>query len=461
MGEDFSRPKVLEKNSQFSNSQNSDNQNLASTFWWREINDELFNKYVEELLKNNLSLKQNYARILQNYEKIKIMRGGLFPEINLDLNSSRNITPINGIAGFNLGGNGKIYNTNYRAELATAWQLDLFGKVRRSIESSKSEFEASIYDYEALRHSLIAQLLQLRISISANYEALKIAQKTAKNQKIIYQLSKKRYDLGSDDYSLNDVLSAKENYYLSKNEVKKYENLLKSDIYEFDILLGKKPGENKIQVKKFSLMQEIAKAPNCLAASLLDRRPDLKSSELRIKAANANVGVAIADLYPNFSISANVGYRGNETNSLINSDQIGSSLIGNITTKLFQGGALRANVKIQKKIAKELIYKYNQDVLNAIKEVEIALASERILEERFFNQNQTLKLSQTKEKIAKKRYEKGLIDLTNYLKSQNQKYQTKINWINLLQAKWNNRISLYLALGGDWLNQNKKNSCKI
>ncbi len=454
LGDEYSRPdNSAQKISEFSNQSNSSEKRLDNLdFWWRDINDKKFSEYVAQMLQNNLTIKQNYQKTLQALENVKIEKGGLFPDLGTNINASRNITPANGIAGFNFGGNNTIYNTNYRAELSSTWQIDLFGKIRRSIESSQSEFLASKNDLEALKQSLIAKLLQRRVSIASNSKLLDLAINNAKNKKNIYKLTKRRYNLGVNNVNLSDVLKANESYLSAKSQIEKYDRILESDIYEFEILLGEEPNSTNLRTENFNLMKKPRKAPKCFPLNLLDRRPDLLASELRVKAANARIGVAIADLYPDLSISANYGYRADSAGSLLNSDQLGGSLAGNIMTKLFPGGILRANIKLKKARAEELTAGYAQNILTAIKEVETALYNENNLEKEIQNNQQSLRSINYEKIIFEKRYEKGLVNLDQYLEVVNRKNQIESTLINSIQASWNNRISLYLALGGNWIN---------
>jgi multidrug efflux system outer membrane protein len=198
-----------------------------------------------------------------------------------------------------------------------------------------------------------------------------------------------------------------------------------------------------------------------LPIDLLDRRPDLKSSKLRIKAANAEIGVAVADLYPNLSITGVYGFGSTQSQNIFSSDNIMGDLVGSLTMKLFQGGRLRANIKLQKAETEELIATYSKNILEAIREVEDALKSEDEIGNKIENSERSLESLEMAKNIAKKRYESGIETFKNFLDIEQKYYQSKQNLTLVKQEKWNARISLLLALGGDWFNEgiSKKLQC--
>jgi outer membrane protein TolC len=189
----------------------------------------------------------------------------------------------------------------------------------------------------------------------------------------------------------------------------------------------------------------------CLPVDLLDRRPDLRASELRLAAADAEIGVAMADLYPGLTLGGNIGVSGNQAGNLFSADQLAGSLLLTITSRLFEGGALRANIRLQESEARELSARYAGNVLGALREVETALKAEQELEKEMDSLQQSLQAVRKAESISLTRYQEGIESLRAYLEIQQRRYLVEQSWLRLLQEKWNNRITLYLALGGDWV----------
>ncbi|MFT5702858.1 MAG: NodT family efflux transporter outer membrane factor (OMF) lipoprotein [Rickettsiales bacterium] len=423
------------------------------SLWWKRIEDPTLDKYVDQLLKDNLSIKAAAQRIIQSQENVKIQQGGLFPTLSVAGSGGRNFfqNPFQG--------QGAAVN-NYSADLKTSWEIDLFGKIRKSIESKSAEFEATKFDKIALEQSLIAQLVKLRISIAINNALVDLAKSNIDNQKRIYDLVKYRYDVGAKSSSLLDVYLAENSYNSVKSDIHIHERILLESLYKFDILLGKPPGSTKIDSKSFPLIAPPNDVNLCFPASLIDRRPDIRSSELKLISSNADIGIAIADLYPDLSISGSVGLNSNSLNNFFSSQNLVESLIGNITNKIFQGGALKANIKLKESRAKELAFDYSQDILQAFFEVENALANEREITLEIAKKQKSVNALQKAEKISYSYYSQGIESLQSYLEVQLRRYKSEQNLLNSDENKWNNRIDLYLALGGDWFDEeNNIESC--
>ncbi|MFT6333153.1 MAG: outer membrane protein TolC, partial [Lentimonas sp.] len=237
-GPEYQRPKIDFSNQQlFSNvDENQENENDIS-FWWQRIEDPTLDKYVDQLLKDNLSIKASAQRIVQSREAVKIEQGGLFPSLSIDGDGGRKFTTNSG---------SRNYSNNYSATLNTTWEVDLFGKIKKSIAGKSAEFEATKFDKLALEQSLISQLVKLRISIAIDNSLLDLAKSNSENQKKIYNLVKYRYDIGAKDTNLLDVYLAQDSYNSIKADVHIHARDLFNSLYKFDILLGKTPGSTKV-----------------------------------------------------------------------------------------------------------------------------------------------------------------------------------------------------------------------
>lgn len=459
VGPDFKPPetKIL-KEDNFLNAKIIENEKPMAN-WWKRIDDELLNNYVDRLLKENLDLKAAFQRLIQAKETAKMQTGSYFPEIGLSNNVTRSVFPGNVFAP-NLPSD-SVYRTIYKNQITASWEPDLFGRLRRISEGAKSNYEASKYDLEALKHSLIAQVVNSRVAIATNLELLNLSEEVLKNREKNYELVKFRYDIGANNIANSDVHLAKDLLEQAKNNVANYSLFLERESYKLDVLLGFKPGTIDPYKVKFKEIPPPLDIVTCLPIDLLDRRPDLKSSKLRIKAANAEIGVAVADLYPNLSITGVYGFGSTQSQNIFSSDNIMGDLVGSLTMKLFQGGRLRANIKLQKAETEELIATYSKNILEAIREVEDALKSEDEIGNKIENSERSLESLEMAKNIAKKRYESGIETFKNFLDIEQKYYQSKQNLTLVKQEKWNARISLLLALGGDWFNEgiSKKLQC--
>tara|TARA_R110002124_G_scaffold233406_1_gene398807 strand:- start:197370 stop:198854 length:1485 start_codon:yes stop_codon:yes gene_type:complete len=409
--------------------------------WWERLNDPTLNGYIDQLLAQNLSLQQAGERIIQAREQLSSSRGDHLPTLSADGTATRSFAPLLG---------NRTYTDTYNAGVSTSWSIDLFGKIRRNSESAKASFEATQFDYQALTHSLIAELLNRRVSIAVNQQQLALAQKNAENRQKIYQITKKRYNLGAAGTALSDVYLAEENYSSVQAEVSQFERLLTDDLYSLDILLGKMPGSTVIMQADFPILAPPVDVASCVPADLLDRRPDLQASLLRQKATNANIGVAIADLYPSLTLGGAISFNGNSGQDLFTADQLAGSLLSSLTTRIFEGGKLRSTIRLRESQAREAMAAYTEDVLQAVYEVETNIKADTELSKELSNLQQSATALANAERVADGRYQRGIQTLTGFLDIQQRHYSAEQILLRKQQDKWAARIALYLALGGDW-----------
>lgn len=454
-GPDFMRPDTAATGQQaFVNQPASASNPSVMGLWWKKIDDPYIGGHVDRLLTQNLDIRQASARIAQARARLGVQRGAYFPSVSGNSSASRSFTafPIPSLPS----GSERIFANNYDAGLSASWEVDLFGRIRRSTEAARAQFDATIYDQDALVHSLISELVRRRIAISVQNRLLQLARDNSANREKILTLVRNRYERGVNTTRVEDFLLAQENFTTVNADVYQFQRRLSDELYAFDVLLGQAPGTTNPSDLSFPLLPAPLDSPVCVPASLLDRRPDLRASELRLKAANAEIGVAIADLYPNLTLSGSIGFSGDSTNDLFTADQLAGSLASSLLLRIFEGGALRANIDLQRAEAEELTYAYAGTVLNAMREVETALVFERELAQEVTVLRQSVASIKKAESVSEERYRKGLLSLREFLDTQQRLYQIEQTAILREQQKWDNRISLYLALGGDWFSQDQE-----
>lgn len=413
--------------------------------WWEQIEDPGFATDAQTLLRDNLSLMAATERVAQAEARLAIQQGGNRPAVAAGGGGGR---------GFNPNPIGpqpeRIYADTFSADLSVGWTMDLFGRVRRSIEAGEAGFAASMADREALTQLLMAELLNRRVSVATNRQLLELAEQNVRNRDLLYRLVRQRYETGARGAQLADVYLAEDSATSVRAEVAELQRVLTDEIYRLDVLLGRQPGSVEVDTASFPLLSPPPPAPDAVPAELLDRRPDLRASDLRARAANANVGVAVADLYPSFQITGRIGGSSDTIDNLLSSEQLAGSLLGSINQQLFAGGALRANVDLQAAAAREAAAVYAGDVLEALREVESALQADRRVAEQLAHQTKSLAALRQAERLNRQRYRDGLITLQAYLEIEQRRYRTEQTWVRLQQQRWSTRVALYLALGGDW-----------
>jgi multidrug efflux system outer membrane protein len=190
--------------------------------------------------------------------------------------------------------------------------------------------------------------------------------------------------------------------------------------------------------------------PLGLPAELLDRRPDLRQSEMRLASATYGVGVAVADLYPSLSLTASGGTASDTLNDLVSSDTLVYNLVANLVGPLFTGGQRRAAVDAARARMEQAAASYAGAVLQALREVEDALVMEAAVREQLRYNTQRVADARSANRIASDRYQRGVESLLYVLETERRLRLAEEAWISTQADLWNVRIDLFLSLGGDW-----------
>jgi NodT family efflux transporter outer membrane factor (OMF) lipoprotein len=461
LGEDYRRPHTpIDRHESYINAPATLSAALAKgslSRWWEGMDDALLTRYVSLLLDQNLQLQEAAARIDQAWAQIGIRKGGLWPSLSASVSGVRRMQPINessfasGIPYPDGIPMERFYTTQWDAGLSTSWQLDLFGKVRRSLEAAQARFEASQSEAEALIHSLIAEVARRRVGIATLQRRMAFARETVESRRLTLRVVEGRYRRGVRNTSALDVYLARENLAAAQADLNDLRREINETVYELDALLGHTPGSTDPGAVDMPLLPPPEPPPLGLPAELLDRRPDLRAAELRLKAATADTGVAIGDLYPDLTVSGTIGFQNNALANWFRRSNLAGDIMGDIMLRLFEGGRLRANIALQQARARELAASYAQQILNALREVETALSDSRYIAARLEHLDQQLQNIRKAEELSWRNYRRGLQPLLDVLEIQRRRYVTEQTYLMAAQSAWNSRIALYLALGGDWI----------
>jgi len=420
--------------------------------WWEQFNDPFITDNIKTLMRDNLDIQQASERVLQSRERYIASGGQLVPTLSLDGSARRSFAN-------NTVTNTRLYTNTYEVGFGTSWQLDIFGKLRNARKSSEFALQASIFDKEAVQHALIAEFVQKNIIIGIYQDRLRVIQSNLDNRQKIYDLVRNRYNSGLNNISQSDVYLAQQNLDRIRADAASFERLIQAEIYNLDVLLGRMPGTTSSLTTSYSRTPPRFDQPLCQPLSLLDRRPDLKAAQSRLNASDKDINVAIADLYPSLSIAGFIGFNGNNTSNLLDGNQLVGSLLAQITARLFEGGQLRSNIRLQESEAREQALAYSELILNAVREVETALNNANLYRDQLSFQKKSVQSLQKAENLSRNRYIAGLDDLQDYLNIQQNRYNAMLQLHQVYQDMWINRVNLYLALGGDWFNDDNVGAC--
>jgi len=407
--------------------------------WWEEFNDPDLNALIIEMLSDNLTLKQAWARLNQ-VRALAVQAGAaLYPDLT-------------GTAGASYtrqrSGNGSwktVSDDNYFLGGVSSYELDLWGRVRSGRKSALLEASAAREDVNAAAMTLAAEVSQRWVNIIAQRMQKRLLEHQLQTNLTFLELIELRFHMAM--VSVLDVYQQKQVVEDIRAEiplVEAQEQLLR---HEMALLLGKLP-RTFLNISREELPKPIEIPATGLPVDLLSARPDLRAAGMRLWAADWQVAAARADRLPAISLTAQARY--GEADADVLFDNWLLSLAGNLTAPIFDGKRRAAEVDRSLAVVDEKVSAYRQTVLTAIKEVEDALVSESKQREHINGLEKVTATARKALKEAGNRYRKGLTDylpvLTQLLTVQGLERNLIQQQANLLGA----RISLYRALGGTW-----------
>lgn len=408
--------------------------------WWQQFNNPQINQMIEHALAHNYELKIAAAKILEAQALLSSAYGSFLPSLGLNWRGSKDYQPA-------LSPN----NSRHNLALSMGWQLDLFGRLRHTYRAANADLSAQISDQTALTHTLIASVLHHYVGLAIAYRRLAIAKKISSSRNLTLATVERRYRRGVTRTPAVDVHLARENLLSAQANQTNLALAVKLARHALAILLGQTPRKPDPQHPRLRPLPPLSAPLTSIPLSLLDRRPDLQAAEFRSIAAQQRIGVALADLYPDLTLTGRLSNNTESLSRFLSLDNLIASIAGELATTLFQGGRLRAQVKAAKARLLAQAARYSQAAINAVREVEDALASNRLLDLRSTQIKQQLAESQRAEILAKQRYGRGIDSLLVVLETERRRQTAEDLALRVEQQRWNARINLHLALGGDWL----------
>lgn len=418
-------------------------QTQPMSHWWERLGDPSLAPLISEMLDRNYDLAASAARTQEAQAQLDAAFGGRLPSLSASPSANRAFTT-------DPAGN-RTYTNSFSVGATLSWQIDLFGRLARSQRAAAANYEASQADEQGLIHTQIATLVRTRVAIATLTRRIASAEAIAESRRTTLAAVDRRYRSGLSDTSATDLHSARENLSSALADIP----ALKADLFAattaLDILLGRLPGTSTLDASTLAVVPPPRDVPVGLPADLLDRRPDLRSAEFRVAAATENVGVAIADLYPNLTLTGTLSSTSPRAGSLFDVATLAGSLAGQLTQSVFDGGTRSAVVRQREAALTQQAASYASAILTAIKEVEDALEAERQSETRLTHLEAALNEARLAEASAADRYQRGIGNFQTLLEVQRRLQNLEQGLLIEQQNKWNSRITLLLALGGDWL----------
>jgi NodT family efflux transporter outer membrane factor (OMF) lipoprotein len=408
--------------------------------WWRTFKDPVLDQLVAEAQRVNPNVRTAGMRIMEARAQLGIAGSTLYPQVQqvfgevLSVGERRTSGPDTSAVVFNAG-------------LQISWELDFWGKFRRSIEAADAGYFATIAQYDDLQVLMAAQVAGLYCSIRTVEARLVIARENAAIQKRSLEINERLFKSGND--SELDVQQAKALYLGTLSTIPQLEGTLRQTQNALSTLLARAPGPlPEMAAGKDVIPQAELEVIVDMPADLLRRRPDVRAVEMQLAAQSALIGVSVADLYPSISL---LGLVGLSATSLSGSSRVlswafGPSLVWNV----FDHGRLTNTVLLQDARFQQLYEQYQDAVLRAAREVDDAAVGFASTGEQIALLADAVKAAQRSLDIATIQYREGLTDFQRVLDSQRTLFSQQELLVTSRGNLTQNLIALYKAMGGGW-----------
>jgi len=426
--------------------------------WWEEFNDSVLTRLVLRAAGSNLDLRTAEARIREARALRRVAESGAWPTVDVSGSYSRSRTSENAIAPSSQGSGGSPFfrgSNNgqdlFRSGFDSSWEIDVFGGVRRSVESADATVEASIEDRRDVLVTLLGDIARNYIDLRGFQRRLAVAQNNLKAQQESLEITRVRFQAGLANYL--QVSQAEAQVNTTAAEIPALEALSKQAAHRLDVLLGLQPGVLSAELSTEAPIPALPPQAHVgLPSELLRRRPDIRRAERQLAAASAEVGVATADLYPKFSLSGVFGVTSISASDWFSAPSRFWSIGPTIRWPIFDAGRIRANIEVRNARQEQAFTQYEKTVLTAFEDVENALVSYAKEQVRYRSLMAAVTANRSALAMADELYRNGLIDFLNVLDSQRALYSTESDVAQSEAAMTTNLVALYKALGGGWEN---------
>lgn len=415
--------------------------------WWRSFGDTELDALVQQAVQSNFTVRIAESRVREARAERTVVAGGSWPSVGSSIGYSRNRYGRNGFPPLPPG-TPLVYNL-YSAGFDASWELDVFGGTRRAVEAASDEIGAAEFGERDVLISLLAEVGRNYIEVRGYQERLTIARRDIAIQSDILELTRSRFRSGLS--GALDVEQARALLTSTKAQVPPLQTALDEAVRHLGVLLGEPPGA---LMKELSVTKPIPLTPPVvpvgLPADLLERRPDVRRAERELAAATARIGVAKADLFPEFSLTGFAGVDSTSGSNWLDYASRFWSVGPTLRWELFEAGRIRANVRVQTARQAEALDSYQQVVLVALEEAEnalVAYAKEQTHRELLA---QTVDADQQALELSTQLYRAGLVDFLRVLDSERSLYAAQDALSRSDQSVSLDLVQLYKALGGGW-----------
>ncbi|WP_255550850.1 efflux transporter outer membrane subunit [Granulicella sp. dw_53] len=427
-------------------------ESLGDQQWSAVFREPELQALIRKALVSNFDVRIAAQRVLEQQAQLQVTRSQQLPQITGG-GSAIGATFPNSLGGASGGTNNNSSNSLPDPlvfgsfSLSAAWTPDFWGLYRKQTEAARAQLLAQTWAQRAVRMTLVQQVATVYIQLRTLDRQLEIARQTLKIRQDSVQLTETLESGGSAP--LSDVRQAEQLLYTASSQIPQIEQQIQQQENALKLLLGENPGP-VAHTDPNALTPPPQDLPPGLTTQLLERRPDIQQAEQTLIAANAQIGVARAQFFPQLALSGSGGVGGDSFSNIF--DPAGKTIygIGSLTQPIFEGGRLRGQLKLSRETEKEMVISYQKTIAGALQEVSnalIALNKQRVYREQ---QQKLVDAAQDATRLARLRYQGGSTGYLEVLTTDSNLFSAQLNLATAQQGEALTLVQLYSALGGGW-----------
>jgi multidrug efflux system outer membrane protein len=415
---------------------------LADLPWWQVFKDENLNELIRAALTNNYDLRIAITRVQQSRAVLIENRALFFPQLDYRGTVARGKNAANGFTAFEGGETTDVYLLSGSA----SWEIDLWGRIRRLNESARAQLLASEEARRDVMITVVSDVATAYFQLLALDRGIEIARRTTNSFGESLRIFSERFQGGI--VSKLETSAAEANLASAAATVPDLERQIVLVENRINILLGRNPGP--IVRNQGLLQQTTPEVPPGLPSSLLERRPDIREAEQALRSANAQIGVAVANFFPQLSLTALLGQVSPELSTFTAGTANAWYLAASLAGPIFHGGQLVGEYRRTKAFRDELALRYQYSVLNALQEVSNALVAREKYAQSRVQQERAVQAFQTAVEVATDRYVAGRAGYFEVLQEQQLLFPAENTLVTTQLNQLLAFVQLYRALGGGW-----------
>ncbi len=411
-------------------------QNTTNSQWWKQLGDPVLNRLIDQAIQGNYDLKIAIARVDQYMGLYGATRSHLFPQFSGSYNAETSHPSADNVS---LSG-------------GMNWQIDIWGELRRANEAALADLLSQEATQQAVMLTLVSEVAKTYVKLRELDKQLEITKETVASLKEGLRINTLRFTEG---YISNLEVQQNDSEYQRRSaQIPQYEQQVALTENALAVLLGSNPHaiERGLPIDKLKLPA----VPSGLPSDLLVRRPDIARAEQQLIAANAQIGVARAQYFPNIRLTGNVGQVSTQVAGLFtpgaNFWTIGSAVL----TPIFTAGKIAGEVRAAEAVQKAALANYKKTIITGFSEFENALISLIKTQQQQDKQTDRVAANQNYYHLSKVRYEEGYVPYLVTLDAIRQLFDAQVELTSARADTFKSAIDLYLAMGGGWIVEQEK-----